>query len=70
MATIQIAYEVPAEVVAKIEKHLNEVALRDANWNGAEFSIERDEFTCILENESPEAVVLLNEINGIILGEQ
>lgn len=68
MTIVQIAYEVPAETVAKIEAHLAEVALKDINWNGADFKIERDDFTCIPDDESADAVSLLIEINRIISG--
>lgn len=68
MTTIQIAYEVPVETVAKIEVHLAETAKRDVNWNGAKFQIERDEYTCIPNNESPDAVQLMQEIFDIIDG--
>lgn len=69
MTTIQIAYEVPAATVAKIETHLAETALRDINWNGVKFKIERDDFTCIANDDSADAVSLLHEINSIIRGE-
>lgn len=69
MTTVQIAYEVPAATVEKIKEHLAEVAARDINWNGVEFKIERDDFTCIPDNDSAEAVSLLHEINDIIRGE-
>ena len=68
MTTVQIAYEVPAAVVAKIAAHLDDVALRDINWNGTEFQIERDDFTCIADDDSAEAASLLREINDIISG--
>lgn len=69
MTTVQIAYEVTAETVSRIAEHLDNVARRDINWNGAEFNIERDDFTCIPDDESPEAVILLGEIQEIIEGE-
>lgn len=65
---IQIAHEVPAATVAKIQAHLDETAKNNLNWNGAKFEIERDEYTCIPENNSPDAVILLGEINRIIDG--
>lgn len=68
MTIVQIAYEVPAATVAKIEAHLAETALRDINWNGADFKIERDDFTCIVDDESASAVCLLGEIHDIIAG--
>lgn len=50
MTTVQIAYDVPAETVAKVQAHLEEVAARDVDWNGAAFEIERSEYTCIAED--------------------
>ena len=69
MTTVQIAYEVPAATVAKVEAHLSEVALRNIAWNGAKFRIERDDYTCIPEDDSADAVSLLREINDIIADE-
>jgi hypothetical protein len=69
MTTIQIAYDVDAAAVARVEALLAEVAKRDVNWNGADFRIERDDFTCIPDNESPDAVILLGQINRAIAGE-
>lgn len=68
MTTIQIAYEVPAATVSKIEAHLAEVALHDINGNGAEFVIERDDYTCIPDSESADAISLLQQILRIISG--
>lgn len=68
MTTIQIAYEVPAATVAKIEAHLADVAMRDINWNGAGFEIERDDYTCIPDDDSADAVALLHDIFNIIEG--
>lgn len=69
MTTIQIAYEVSDEAVARVEALLCEVAMRDPNWNGANFQIERDEFTCIPDDESADAVILLRQIERAICGE-
>lgn len=68
MTTIQIAYDVDAKKVQLIEAHLNEVALRDINWNGADFQIERADFTCIPDEESADAVQLLHTIFDIVRG--
>lgn len=67
--TVQIAHEVPAAIAAKIEAHLAEAALRNINWNGAIFKIERADFTCIPDDDSADAVSLLREIIDIIRGE-
>lgn len=69
MTTISIAYEVPAATVEAIRAMLDETALRDVNWNGADFKIVRDDFTCIEGNESHQAVALLNQIQDIISGQ-
>ena len=67
MTMIHIAYEVPSATLARIETHLAQVALRDVNWNGDEFRIERDDYTCIAD-DSAAAVSLLGQINCIISG--
>jgi hypothetical protein len=69
MTTIQIAYEVPAETVAKIKSHLQHVAAHDANWNGAEFQIERGDYTCMPDDDSYDATALFYSIQRIIRGE-
>lgn len=68
MTTVQIAYDVPDVTVTKIEAHLESVAARDINWNGATFEIERSEFTCIADDsvDEYEGTRLLHEIFQII----
>lgn len=68
MTTITIANEVSAQAVAKIRELLDDVALRDINWNGAEFQLERGDFTCIENDDSHEAALLLRKIDDIIAG--
>lgn len=68
MTTIQIAYAVPAVTLTKIEQYLDNTSLRDVNWNGAAFIIERADFTCIPDNTSLDAVQLLYQIQRIIDG--
>ena len=63
---VQIADEVPASVVAEIEAYLYEVASRDINWNGAIFKIDRGDFTCIPDDDTPEACSLYVGIDEII----
>lgn len=63
---INIAYDVPAEAVEKIKAHLAEVAAFDPNWNGANFEIEREDFTCIPDDDTPDAAALLRTIFDII----
>lgn len=70
MTTIQISHDVPAATVARVEALLAQVATRDVNWNGADFKIERDDFTCIPDNESADAVALLSQIQRVIAGEE
>ncbi len=68
MTTIVIAHDVQDDKIHKIEELLRDVELRDVNWNGAEFEIERGDFTCIPGDESADAVKLLNKIQEIISG--
>jgi hypothetical protein len=70
MTTIVIEYGVSTETLNRIQSHLDDVAMRDINWNGAGFVIERGDFTAIMDNESPEAIRLLNEIQEIIADEE
>ena len=62
MTTIKIAYDVSDDAVARVESALNDVLLHDANWSGAEFKIERDEYTWIEGDESHNAASLLHSV--------
>ena len=68
MTTLSIAYNVSDETVATIKSHLDDVALRNSNWNGAKFQILRDDYTSI-SNDDAESIILLHEIFNIINGE-
>ena len=73
MTTIVIDHEVQDDKIHMIEELLHDVALRDValrdvNWSGAKFEIERGDFTCIPDDESADAVKLLNKIQEIISG--
>lgn len=70
MTTICIAHEVPAETVEKVSAFLTDTALRDPNWNGANFRIKRDDFTCIDGCDEYAGAALLNSIQKIISGEE
>lgn len=66
MTTIVIAYDVQDDKIKEIERLLNDVAIRDVNWSGVQLEIERGDFTCIPDDESADAVKLLNKIQAII----
>lgn len=66
---IQIAFEESAEAVARVQHLLDETALRNPNWNGAEFTIERDDFTCIPDREDADAVSLFYDIQRALRNE-
>lgn len=68
MTTIVIDHDVQDEKLKEIELLLNDVAIRDVNWNGVHFEIERGDFTCIPDDESADAVKFLNKIQEIISG--
>lgn len=69
--TISIAYEVSAAALARVETLLAETAAYDCNWNGADFRITRDDFTCIEESPADEytAAALLRSIYAAIDGQ-
>jgi hypothetical protein len=66
MTTINISYDVAVDLIPEIQVMLNETALRDINWNGADFQIKRGDFTCIPDLNDGNAVSLLRRINCII----
>lgn len=66
MTTISIAYDVPAAAVARVESLLAEVAATDPNWNGADFKIERDDFTCIDARDEIAGAALLSRVFNAI----
>lgn len=66
MATITISYDVPDSKAEEIESMLAETALRDVNWNGAEFVVERGDFTCIDGCDEVDGAKLLMAINDIV----
>ena len=67
MTTISIAYDVSEEKFQQIAQMVADEEIRNVNFNGEDFSIERADFTCI-DKEDAEYVVLLNKINHIIRG--
>lgn len=69
MTTIQLSYDTPAAAVARVEAMLNDVALRDPNWNGADFRVERGDYTCIVDDDSYQAAALLRSVFETIDGD-
>ena len=68
MTIIRIAYEESPEAVARVEKLLEEVAMRDPNWNGADFQIIRDDYTS-MDDDSYDAVALFGQVQAALSGE-
>lgn len=66
MATIHIDYAASKEAVARVRAHLDDLALRDVNWNGADFEIERDDYTWIEGGDSYKSAALLNDVQRIL----
>jgi hypothetical protein len=66
MTIIQIAYEVPADAVARVEQVLDTARLTNPAWNGADFRIEREEYTCMPNNYSYDANALFSQIQAAI----
>lgn len=67
MATITIAYEVPADKAVAINKMVEHEQIHNVNFNGEMFTIERGDVTCI-DKDDAEYVILLGKIQDIILG--
>lgn len=70
MTIVQIAHEVPADAVARVQAMLAETLLRDVAWSGDSFEIERADFTCIPDAEEIKGTILLQDIYRAIDGEQ
>lgn len=66
MTTVQIARDVSDEAFQKIQAYLDDLVLTDPDWNGAEITLERDDYTCIPDNSSEDAMVVMVAINHII----
>ncbi|MPQ71481.1 hypothetical protein [Pseudomonas sp. MWU12-2323] len=66
MTKIQIAYDVSEAAVARVRALLEDVALRDSVWNGADFHIERADFTCMPDNDGDDADALFRKIQSAI----
>ena len=69
MTVVQIAYEVSDVAVARVHAVLEETSQRDVNWSGADFRIERADFTCLPDDDSANAVQLFGRIQAAISGE-
>jgi len=66
MATIiKIAYEESADAVQRVRSYLDHTVTHNPNWNGADFVIERDDYTCI-EGEGYDAAALLYGIQSAL----
>lgn len=66
---IQIAYEEPAEAVARVHALLDEVARRDPSWNGAVFQVERADYTSIPGRDDEDACTLMADIQRVLRNE-
>lgn len=64
---IKISRDEPPEAVDRVIGYLEDVRLRDLNWNGATFLVERGEFTCIDNDESPDAITLMYAVQRILV---
>ena len=59
---IQIAYSETPEAVARVRQMLDATTLHDIDFNGEEFVIERDEYTCIPGRDDEDANTLFTAI--------
>lgn len=70
MTTIKIAFEHTQEDVARAERFLEQERKQNPSWNGAEFCIERDDFTEIAGDESYDAAALFYGVQRVLAGEE
>lgn len=71
MTTVHVDYREPKEALERLEMALEETALRDPDWNGASFEIERDECTYIESDDELKGASLLHSVvYPALLGEQ
>lgn len=62
MTTINIDYDVSDDAVKRVRAALDDVAKRDPNWNGAEFTIARNDFTSIDSDDEIAGASLLHSV--------
>lgn len=62
MNTINIAYTESTESVERIRQALDEVTRTDPNWNGADFQIERTDYTSVDTDDEIAGMQLLQEV--------
>lgn len=69
---IQIDYDVSDEAVARVQQLLDDTALRDVDFNGAEFSIERGDCTMVVDDgkyDQYDTLRLFQAVQAAIAGE-
>ena len=63
---VNVEYSTPDTAIVRLRAALDDVRLRDPSWNGADFEIEKGEFTCIENTDGAvdeyKAAALLNEV--------
>ena len=66
MATIKVAYDVSDKAFEAIEALAVETVETGVNWDGAEISVERDDYTCVECNDEIAGTALLREVYDLI----
>ena len=70
MATIiYIDHDEPEDAVQRVRDALNEVADHDVNWNGADFRVERDDYTWIKTKNEIAGAQLLGAVYSALEGD-
>jgi hypothetical protein len=70
MTTIVIPHEASKDAVKRVRKILNEEALRNPNWNGADFRIRRGDFLDVRGRDEIASTVLYGKIAAAIDGRE
>lgn len=70
ITVVKVAFDVSDEAVERVEKIVDDVLMRDPNWNGSQIEIERDDFTCVDCSDEVAGAVLLSKVQRAIDAEQ
>jgi hypothetical protein len=69
MATVKVAYDVPADALRRIEAVIEHTLAHDPNWNGADIRIEHAETTSVESSDEFAAAQLYGLVRRAIEGD-
>ena len=63
---IYVQHEAPAAAVARVEALADDVAQRDADFNGADIRVRRDDFTWVEDSNELRGAKLLRRVEAAL----